>query len=223
MDHNEALSLMATERYLLNELSPELRERYEEHLFGCQECALDARALALFVEHSKTVLSTPALAGQLASSPAAKPHRWLAFLRPAFTVPLIVLVLGLLAYLTTYRELKRADAPQLLPAVSMINTNSRGASIPVVNTRPGESFILFVDIPSEPRFASYVAELNGPSQVREWSLLIPGEATKDTLTIRVPRGLKSPGTYTLIITGSGAVGVRASEVGHYSFQLQHLP
>ena len=33
MDHNEALQQMAAESYLLNELSHDAREAFEEHLF----------------------------------------------------------------------------------------------------------------------------------------------------------------------------------------------
>jgi len=44
MDHSEALRLQAAERYVLGELSPELREQYEEHYFTCEECASDVKA-----------------------------------------------------------------------------------------------------------------------------------------------------------------------------------
>jgi len=48
MDHSEALRLQAAERYVLGELSPELREQYEEHYFTCEECASDVKASAVF-------------------------------------------------------------------------------------------------------------------------------------------------------------------------------
>jgi len=44
MDHSEAVREMAAERYLLDELEPEAREAFEEHVFDCPECALDLRA-----------------------------------------------------------------------------------------------------------------------------------------------------------------------------------
>ena len=68
MDHSESIRLMAAEKYLLGELTPELREQFEEHFFDCQECALDVRAGAALVEHSKVVLSEP-----VAVSPARVP------------------------------------------------------------------------------------------------------------------------------------------------------
>jgi hypothetical protein len=35
MDHNQAVREKATERYLLNELDPGVRDQFEEHLFDC--------------------------------------------------------------------------------------------------------------------------------------------------------------------------------------------
>ncbi len=44
MDHQEAVSLEATEQYLLGTLDEDQREAFEEHFFGCLECAEDVRA-----------------------------------------------------------------------------------------------------------------------------------------------------------------------------------
>ena len=72
MNHSEAVEMMATERYLLGELSPELREAFEEHYFDCQECALDLRAEAAFVDAAKMQLPN------MATAPAASPAAWTA-------------------------------------------------------------------------------------------------------------------------------------------------
>jgi anti-sigma factor RsiW len=55
MGHDEAVRILATEKYLLGELSPELRDQFEEHLFDCQRCAFDLRATATFLDHAKVV------------------------------------------------------------------------------------------------------------------------------------------------------------------------
>lgn len=49
MSHDEAVETFAAEQYLLEELDSRLREEFEEHLFDCQECALDLRAGATFL------------------------------------------------------------------------------------------------------------------------------------------------------------------------------
>jgi hypothetical protein len=225
MEHNDAIQLMAAEKYLLGELTPELRDSFEEHFFSCQECAADLRASAAFVQHSKKLLAVyPATEVMPSPGPIPKPN-WLAWLRPAFALPVMALLLGVVMYqnLVTYPSLKNAVAelrtPQILPSVSLIGSNSRGGSLPSVTVRAGQPFLLFVDIPSDKRLASYVAELQGPGGNREWSLTLPAQATKDTVPIRVPAGLKAAGTYTLIVRGLDSAG-GAVEVGRYPFNLQ---
>ena len=39
MNHTEAVEQMAAEGYLLNELTPDARDAFEEHVFDCAECA----------------------------------------------------------------------------------------------------------------------------------------------------------------------------------------
>jgi len=56
MDHNEAVRMHAAEKYILGELSPVLREEYEEHFFACVACALEVKAAAAFVDNACDVL-----------------------------------------------------------------------------------------------------------------------------------------------------------------------
>ena len=58
MDHNQATQLTAVEKYLLDELPPELRDEFEEHFFDCQECATDLRATAGFIGRGKEGISS---------------------------------------------------------------------------------------------------------------------------------------------------------------------
>ena len=59
MNHSDAVRLMASEKYLLDELEPQLRENFEDHMFGCHECALDVKSGIALIQHSKVVLGTP--------------------------------------------------------------------------------------------------------------------------------------------------------------------
>jgi len=58
ISHEEAVQTLATEKYLLGELRPELRHQFEEHLFDCRQCAFDLWAAATFLAHAKVILST---------------------------------------------------------------------------------------------------------------------------------------------------------------------
>ena len=55
MDHNEALGIQASVRYVLGELPPSLREEFEEHYFDCVECSLDLEATVAFVTTCRKV------------------------------------------------------------------------------------------------------------------------------------------------------------------------
>jgi len=229
MNHEEALRLMAPERYLTDDLSPESREQFEEHFFGCQECALDVRAGALFLEHAKDILASPTeqlQAVPVLQRPVRPPAPFWGWLRPAIWVPAMAVLLVVLGYqnLVMYPKLRQAVAtisvPQILPAVSLIGANTRGADRPVANVQQGKPFLLYIDIPPDKRFSSYVAELRGPAQETAWSLTIPSDATKEAVPIRVPAGLRAAGEYTLVVrggTGTDTVELR------YPFELQLQP
>src|SRR5215475_7924769 len=77
MDHEDAERQMLSERYLLNELTPEVREEFEEHFFSCQQCALDLESGAAFLDYSKAVLSSPVESRELTTdtSTATAPKR----------------------------------------------------------------------------------------------------------------------------------------------------
>src|ERR1022692_2494175 len=151
MDRSEAVSLMAAEKYLLGELPAESREQFEEHFFDCQECARDVRAGAAFVEHTKVVLAEPVdVTSKSASAPPAKPG-WLAWLRPAFVVPVLAALLVVMGYqnLVTYPQLKQmASSPQILPWAS-INVSTRGATTTQISSHVGQGFHLLVNIPPD--------------------------------------------------------------------------
>ena len=220
MDHDEAVRAMAAERYLLNDLTAELREEFEEHFFVCQPCAADVRAGAAFLEHSKSLLSAETVepAAAMQTSRAPRP----VWLRAWFAVPAMALLVALVAYqgLVLVPGLRRSVVePHVLPALSLINVATRGGNTPVVSIHSGSSFLLFVDIAAGAQFSSYQAELYSPSGEREWSLPISAQTAHDTVSIEVPAGLKMPGVYKLTVRGTSGDG-HSSEVGTYPFELQ---
>ena len=60
MNHQEAVEQRAAERYLLGEFSPPERGEFEEHFFGCQECAGEVRAGAAFTANLRAVFEDEA-------------------------------------------------------------------------------------------------------------------------------------------------------------------
>jgi hypothetical protein len=56
MDHKTAVKIHAAERYVLDEFSPDERTDFEEHYFGCKECADDVRAASILAANAKVVI-----------------------------------------------------------------------------------------------------------------------------------------------------------------------
>jgi hypothetical protein len=222
MDHAEAVRQKATEKYLLNELDPDLRDQFEEHLFDCQDCALDVRAAANFVEQAKVVLSEPPVAAPVrVPIPVPAPVGWLGWFRPALAVPVLALLLAVIGYqnLVTYPRLQLAvSTPQVLPWAS-INVSTRGASPTKISIHAEEGFQLLVNIPPETRYSSYIFDLYSPAGKLEWSRTIPASSADDARSIYVPANHREQGIYMLAVHGITAAS-ESSDLGHYPIELQ---
>jgi hypothetical protein len=53
MTHEEAVSTLAAERYLLNEMTEQDRQTFEDHFFDCEVCADDMRSAAAMLQGAK--------------------------------------------------------------------------------------------------------------------------------------------------------------------------
>jgi Putative zinc-finger len=236
MDHDLVVRQKMTERYLLDELDPEARDEFEGHFFDCPECASDVRACALFVEHSKVALAKKSeeIPGSVAAAALLSKAGWLAGLRaalhtmwrPAFAIPVLAGLLAVIGYqnLVTYPQMQQAlNRPQLLPWAS-VNVGTYGSEGPVVTTRAGEGFLLFVRIPPDGSYSRYTAELYDPAGKAEWSLTIPAAPAQDATAqdqwpVRVPEANRAAGSYTLAVRGITASG-ESEEVGRALFELR---
>ena len=223
MEHNDAVEQKATEKYLLSELDPAMREEFEEHLFDCQDCALDVRAAAMFVEQSKAVLAEPPVpAAVRVPFPVPAQVRWFDWFRPAIAAPLFAVLLVTLGYqnLVTYpHQLEAMNSPQVLPSAS-INFATRGSNLQVIPVTPGQGFLLYVRIPPETGVASYKLDLNNPSDKLEWTLNLPVAPGQDSWTVHVPAAHRDSGKYTLHVHGVTASG-QVTEIGFPTqFELQ---
>jgi len=220
MDHNEVVREKMTERYLLQELDPVVRDEFEEHFFDCPECALDVRAGAAFVEQSKVVLAEKPAVVCAPVGRNVKPG-WFAWLRPAFAVPALALLLLVLGYqnLVTYPRLRQAQRrPEALPWAA-INVGTYGSGGPLITKFPGQDFLLFVRIPPDGNYSRYHAVLYDSSAQPEWTLTIPANPATDEWPIRIPGASLNTGNYTLKLTGITAEG-QAREIGQAAFELQ---
>jgi len=231
MNHSEALKQMAAERYLLDELTPDAREAFEEHVFDCLECALDLRAGAAFVEAAKIQL--PGLSGAALPSPyrpqKVKREWWLFWLRPAFATPAFATLLLVLGYqnLVTYPRLRAAASePRLIPWAQLRGAMRGGAPLAITADR-GHGLALPVDLPSQPSegaYASYSIDLRDPQGNLAFGSVVPAPTETDSgsqrLGLVVPGAMLRNSVYTLAVSGVSATGERIV-IDQYAFEL-HL-
>jgi len=219
MDHTAVVREKTTERYLLNELDPEVRDEFEEHYFDCPECAQDVSAASVFVEHSKLVLAE---SSEPASARAAvHPVRrgFFAWLRPAFAAPALALLLAVVGYqnLVTYPRLQsELNQPQILPAV-LVDVGTYGAGETAVPE--GKGLLLSLRIPPDGAYARYTAELYNPAGKAEGSFTITPATGQDQWSVTVPAVQREAGTYTLALHGVTSGG-ETKGLGNTSLELQ---
>lgn len=191
MNHADAVRMNATEKYLLNELNSAELDRFEEHMFDCQECTLDVRAAAAFLEQSKNILAKAAVPMPIpvrTPALAPTPSHWLAWLRPGYAMAAMAALAFVIGYqnLVSIPKMKGAlQNPHVMPWAS-VNVGTWGAGGPTISIPPKQSFLLFVRIPPEAGYARYTADLYNPSGKLEWSLTFPATAGQDQWPMQVP-------------------------------------
>jgi len=233
MNHDEAIRLKAAEKYLLGELNAELRDQYEDHYFGCAECAQDVRTGAVFIDNARDVLGSGSVAvAELGAKhlPARSGGWWTALLRPAFAIPALALLLLVAGYqnAVTIPHLKAAlsqsDVAQTLPSFSLISGNSRGGAPLAISVPAGKPFSLFVDIPPKGGYASYVCEFQTESGTPELSLNISADEAKRTVQLLIPAGRLASGKHVLVVRGLDSQGKPDADkigVASYPFSLDY--
>lgn len=221
LDHEMVAAQKMTERYLLDELDPAVRDEFEEHYFNCSACAADVQTGSLLVEQIREgAIADPEL--RPVPVPArSKPERpWLAWMRPAFVVPVMAMLLAIVGYqnLVTYPQMAhRLNSPQVLPW-AQVSLNTYGAEEPIT-ARPGQSFLLLVRIPPSDAYSRYTAELYNPAGKVEWSVTFPASSTQDEWPLQVPGANRAPGKYDLKIRAIKVSG-ESKDVGTTSFELR---
>lgn len=211
MDHGEALQMMAAERYLLDELTPEERDSFELHMFGCQECALDIRAGAAFINEAKTQL-TQMETKVSASAPARSTpqrtqskKRWPFLWQPAFAVPVFAAMLAVIAFqnISTIPSLRRsASEPRILYS-NPLHIGTRGATHNTVQADRTQGLALSIELPQATAYSSYVFEMDDPSGKTVWTRTLsqtnPGAENDSLVSLLIPGKALQQASYTLKI------------------------
>src|SRR5215469_6772318 len=206
MDHQEAMTTKSAERYLLDELTPELRDAFEEHAFDCPECSLNLRAGAAFIQVAKAEL--PNLESSGSGARKSFLSKWL---RPAFVVPAFAALLLVIAYqnVSTIPNLRSAAVePHILPATAF-HAGTRGAETTSIQADRKQGFVLAIQLPES--YSSYEFTLYAPQDKKEWTRSVSGTAVKaadGTVSLFISGQALENGLYSLSITGIADGGVR---------------
>lgn len=218
MNHSEALQTFAAEKYLLNELPAPLRDAFEEHIFECQECAMDVRAGAAFIGQARTELSVPQRA-------PAKRRSFFSIMALPLAGALIAAMAAVVVYqnVVTLPQLRSqialANAPVVLPATSLIGGASRGAEMPSATVSNGRALFLYVDVPTDDRFSSYQLAFSDPAGSRTQVVSVSADQAKNTLLVRLPATGIHSGIYTLAVEGMPGSGKPAAKLAQYRFRV----
>jgi len=209
MDHGEALQMMAAERYLLDELTPEEREAFELHLFGCQECALDLRAGAAFIQEAKSILPelqtqpSPSIPDKLPAKSSTERRKGWSFLwQPAFAMPAFAVLLAVIAYqnFSAIPSLRRAASEPKVLYSNPIHLGTRGAVHTTVQAEHKEGLALSLDLPQSSNYSSYVFELYDPNGKQFWTHAVSrATGDEDVVSLMIPAAGLQSGSYTLAI------------------------
>jgi hypothetical protein len=225
MDHEAAVRLAAVEKYLLGELPPSDRDEFEEHFFGCAECAEDLRTTATFLDAAKREFKRTR--AERTQPVAARASRFGFLWRPAIASPAFALLLLVLVYQNAVvfprltREITQLHAPEILASVSLIGGNSRGGAIPAVTVAPGASLLVTLDIPTAERYSSYSAALLDPSGTTVWNVPVSTEQARDTLALRIPAHPWQEGEYSVVVRGNVNAVTEPTQLARYRFVLRN--
>ena len=224
MDHNEAVKSHAAEKYFLGELAGTEREAFEEHFFDCQDCAADVKTTAVLVDNVREALRT-APDQKKAASRETRTAGFLGWWRPAYSFAAMALLLITVGYQNfvqipqlRHGTLTKAEA---LPSFSLVTAGSRGAEGALEIAVPANTpFGLYVDVPSDPSFTRYSADILTQSGALKISVPISAEQTHDTVQLLIPGSLLSDGQYDLVIRGYRAESSGGQEITRHPFVLR---
>jgi hypothetical protein len=223
VNHTEAVSNEAVERYLLGQLSASESDEFEQHFFDCEECTRELRVGAMFEDNARAVFLE-----QRPAPAEAKPSFWAWFWqRPWNAAPALAAVA--LAAVTVYQtavvipglrgELRDAVAPQ--PVASyVLPPISRGETRSLELPENGRFYSIYMDPTWEGSFAAYLCTVQDESGSARFSIRLPAPPPGKPLQILLTRRFLPSGRYTVIIRNAAENGKPEAELARYALVLK---
>jgi hypothetical protein len=198
MEHTEAVETLAPERYLMGEMTPEDRDAFEEHFFGCAECADDVRAGSAIA----------------ASIRARKPNQQKARPRmtwmPAAAAAVLAIVVGYESAVVIPQVARQRDqarrqrdaalAPAVLHAPLVLSTGmSRGEGQEDHHIPAGEPFTIELNIDPEAGATGYTIDLLDSGGVKRATYHVTAAQARQSVPLLPPGSKLPPGRYSLSV------------------------
>jgi hypothetical protein len=218
MTHQQASDVLASERYLLGEMSEVERDDFEAHYFDCAVCAEDVRLGELIRQEARRAGAVASADTGPVRAMVITPARW--WQRPMVVAPwaAAAAIAGLASYqsLVTVPALRGAVAPQALDPV-MLRGAIRGGTATVVTINPGQRFVaLTADVTAEPAVRALHYELrHADRSVLSGEAPVPSSSAPLLLLIPADE-LRQSGRYVLIIRSADQP---AAVIGEYEFDV----
>lgn len=187
MEHSEATDTMASARYLLGEMNAGERDAFEEHYFGCAECARDVRDGSSMID-------------AIRAERGVRNDR----LKPLLTLGWIVAAAAIAGAVFLGLQNAELKKPRVVPTVSLLTIGTRGANEPAT-VAPSKPFAFYIDIPPQPSFPSYRIEIRDSSNETRVSVPVTAQEARDTVMVVVPQ--LQPGSYTVVIIGGDSANI----------------
>jgi len=232
MNHREAASSGAVERYLLGQLSAPESEEFEQHFFDCSECARDLRAGALFEDNARAVFLEERPVAETAAADRrrqtkAQPSVWAWLWERPWTAPALASVA--LAAVAAYQalvivpglrsQLDAALSPQ--PVASyVLPPISRGDAHALAVPDIGHFYAIYMDPTWPGTFAAYVCSVQDESGSTRFSVRLSAPPPGKPIEILMPRALLPSGRYTVVIRNAAETGKPEAELARYALILK---
>ena len=245
MDHEQAVKMQAPERYLLDELSQDERDDFEEHFFTCANCADEVTAAFAFKDNAKAVFESerqaaaaaPVAATLVTPAQARSRWAWLDRLFPApsprssmgawgVAVPAAAMILmGVAVYQGVFvipglrRELSEAEAPRVLQTIvarAATRSNDRVVSV----DRNARFVQLVMDINARPSVSSYLFEVKDSSGAVVFAVTAP--VAGGSVNILAPTSDLKTGRYVVAVRPSSG-SESQEQAQEYAFSIERQP
>jgi hypothetical protein len=217
--HQEAIDTLASERYLLDDMSGEDRLAFEDHFFSCEVCAGEVRSAAAMLEGAKSGFagrSTPARAVPMAPGGTAVTRNWYRSAALPWAAAATLACIAVYQSAWVVPSLRQDGSPVALAPVTL-HPASRGADA-VVALDAGSRFVsLALDVNDPPRSAelSYDLATSDGRQIASGRAASPAPGAP--LLLLLPAStLAVPMHYILSVHDGGSP---ARVLGEYRFVL----